>query len=265
MKKLMALFVLLMPVLAVGQNAINGTWQVAEHKWQLDQKPIVYELNDGMYSCMSCSPKFTVKADGTDQKVTGDPEMDTASITVVDPNTIDVVEKKDGKVAYHAMVTISSDGKTMTRKIERYSTEGVKRAYTVTLARASEAGTGAHSVSGSWTAQKIESTEPLTLSFKSTGDTLSFKGSDGEAYEAKFDGKDYPFQGERGTNTVSLKRIDDTTFEETYKDANGNVVWVSKISISPDGKTLTQVGQDKRVGRTSTFEAEKQENQEAEK
>jgi hypothetical protein len=67
-----------------------------------------------------------------------------------------------------------------------------------------------------------------------------------------------------GTTSVVLKKIDSNTFEETDK-RNGEVISVSKISVSPDGTSLTMVSQDKRRGMTDTFVAEREDKQEAEK
>jgi hypothetical protein len=40
---------------------------------------------------------------------------------------------------------------------------------------------------------------------------------------------------------------------------------VTRMSISPDGKSLTMVSQDKREGISNTFVADKQQSQEASK
>jgi hypothetical protein len=55
---------------------------------------------------------------------------------------------------------------------------------------------------------------------------------------------------------VVLKKIDDHTFQETYK-RKGEVVGTSRILISPDGKSLTIMSQDTRLGTTDTVVAEK--------
>jgi hypothetical protein len=34
----------------------------------------------------------------------------------------------------------------------------------------------------------------MILTYVSSGDDLSFKGNDGESYNVKLDGKEYPFQ-----------------------------------------------------------------------
>ena len=79
----------------------------------------------------------------------------------------------------------------------------------------------------------------------------------GESYTARLDGKDYPVKGAYGWDSVSLKRLDDSTIEETDK-RNGKVVEVVKMTVSPDGKKMTVVAMDKLTGRTSTYVAEKQ-------
>jgi hypothetical protein len=79
----------------------------------------------------------------------------------------------------------------------------------------------------------------------------------GEHYSAKVDGKDYPYHGSYTYDTVSLKRIDDHTIEETAK-RGGRIIEVTRLSVSPDGKTLTSVVNNKLLDRTSTFVSEKQ-------
>jgi len=36
----------------------------------------------------------------------------------------------------------------------------------------------------------------------------------GDSYAARFDGKEYPFTGDPGVTSVSVKKIDETTIEE---------------------------------------------------
>lgn len=56
---------------------------------------------------------------------------------------------------------------------------------------------------------------------------------------AAFDGKDYPVKGAPDpTATSSLKRIDSRTFENQAK-AGGKQTMTTRVTISPDGKTLT--------------------------
>lgn len=57
-------------------------------------------------------------------------------------------------------------------------------------------------------------------------------------YAAKFDGKDYPSKGS-SFQVVSLTRIDDDTFEVSFK-SRGKVMVVARSVVSKDGKTRTQ-------------------------
>jgi hypothetical protein len=268
MKKLLGIVVLLMPMLAMGQQAkIDGTWKIDLDKARLDSKPRVFELKGGMFSCMTCDPKITIAADGQDHAITGSPYMDSESAKVVDPNSVEVVGKKDGKVTFRETLTVSSDGKMMTENYEGHpvaSSEPVTA--TGMYSRVGEPETGAGAISGSWKLDKWESASANTLTFvyASNGNDLTYKANTGESYTAKLDGKDYAFHGDPGTTAVEVKRVDDHTIQETYKRGN-EVVGMAKMTISPDAKSLTIVSQDLRRGTTDTWIAEKQGETEAEK
>ena len=116
MKKLLwlGLFVsFLVPVLATAQSVFDGTWKVDVSKAQLPKKPDVYLIQAGMYNCKTCVPSYEVKADGQDQKVTGHPYFDTLSVKVIDDRTIEMTQKKDGKINATSKWTVSPDGNTL--------------------------------------------------------------------------------------------------------------------------------------------------------
>lgn len=265
MRKVLGTLLMMLPLAAFAQNAINGTWKIDLNKLQMDSKPQVFELKDGMYTCSTCVPKITIKADGKDQKVTGDPYVDTLSVRVVDPNTIERIGKKDGKLAFREISTVAADGNSTTLKYEGHPA-GSDQAVMATglYARVGEPEAGAHVISGSWKVDKWESISDnaLTFTYTATADGMNFRASTGENYSAKFDGKDYPFHGDPGTTSVVLKRIDDNTFEETYK-RDGQVTGSSRMTISPDGKSLSLVSQDMRRGTTDRMVAEKTNSGEA--
>ena len=108
-----ALGILLLPALASAQNQFNGTWKTDMSKVDWSKKPDVYELKDGMYSCKTCTPAYTVKADGSDQKVTGHPYFDTIAIKVINDHEIEETDKKNGKVVGTSKTTVSADGNTL--------------------------------------------------------------------------------------------------------------------------------------------------------
>ena len=79
----------------------------------------------------------------------------------------------------------------------------------------------------------------------------------GNSYDAKFDGKEYPIQGDPGHTMVSLKRTGDRTIEETDK-RDGKVVGVSRMTVSKDGKSIQVEYTDKQRGTTTSYTMEKQ-------
>jgi hypothetical protein len=79
----------------------------------------------------------------------------------------------------------------------------------------------------------------------------------GNSYDAKFDGKEYPINGDPGHTMVTLKRIGDDTIEETDK-RGGKIVGVYRMTVSADGKTIRAQYTDKQRGTTMTFTMQKQ-------
>ena len=55
---------------------------------------------------------------------------------------------------------------------------------------------------------------------------------------ATYDGKDHPVKGNPDADSISLKRVSDTTGESTFKKG-GKVMAVNTRVLSADGKTLT--------------------------
>jgi len=58
-------------------------------------------------------------------------------------------------------------------------------------------------------------------------------------FAGKFDGKDYPYKGNPAYDAISLKRVDDNTYEVALK-SKGKVMLTIRNVISKDGKTRTQ-------------------------
>ncbi len=57
-------------------------------------------------------------------------------------------------------------------------------------------------------------------------------------YVSKFDGKDVPWEGNPEADMASPKKIDDNSYENTWKKG-GKAAIVAKVVVSEDGKTLT--------------------------
>jgi hypothetical protein len=264
MKKLVfagLLMWLLLPVLAMAQKQFDGTWKFDMSTAQFPKKPDSYLLQNGMYECHNppCYPAYSVKADGTDQKVTGDPYVDTMSVKVIDDHNVETTGKKDGKVVATTKQSVSSDGDTLTVNWT-YSgnPSGGPQSGTDTAKRVAKGPAGANMVSGSWRAEKAEmSAAVLSWTYKVNGNEITMTNPTGQSYTAKLDGTQAPYTGDPGTTTVSLKMHGKDTLEETdYRD--GKVIGIGKMTVSADGKTAKMEFEDKLHGTTMKGDAMKQ-------
>jgi hypothetical protein len=79
----------------------------------------------------------------------------------------------------------------------------------------------------------------------------------GQSYDARFDGKEYPIKNDPGNTTVSLKRIDAHTIEETDR-RKGKITDVIRTAASSDGKTLSVVDDSPLYGTKATYTMTKQ-------
>jgi hypothetical protein len=106
---------------------------------------------------------------------------------------------------------------------------------------------------GTWTLDVAKSKlsgspmpKSLTLKYVATPEGIKFSGSgvDAEAkpmeteFVSKFDGKEVPYKGNPNADTASPKKIDDGSFENTWKK-DGKPTITARGVVSKDGKTLT--------------------------
>jgi len=256
MNRLLALL-LMAPTAVFCANAIDGTWKTQPESFHISGKPDVYEISTGMYHCSSCVPPIDVKADGTDQAVSGHDYYDTLAVKIDNATTVEFTRKKAGKVIGTATSTVSADGKTLTDKWVDYS--GTQPAMgTSTSTRVAAAKPGTHALSGSWQQSAFSdgSDSLMTVRYQSTADGLKMQWN-GQSYDARFDGKEYLTMNDPGNTMVSLKRIDANTIEETDR-RGGKVTDVIRSTLSPDGKSLSVVDTDPVRGITMTYTMLKQ-------
>jgi hypothetical protein len=248
---------LLMPAAALASSAFDGTWKTRTDSMKITGKPDAFAIVEGTYTCSSCYPEVKIKADGADHTVTGHDNYDSKAVKIVDPKTVEVTNKLAGKVIVTSTVTVSADGSTLSGKFTDYS--GAKPASgTYTEKRVAAAAPGAHAISGSWQATQMgEANDALrTVSYEMKGDHFIMHWN-GQSYDAKFDGKEYPITGDPTHTVVTLKRIDANTVEETDRRM-GKVTDEIRIAAAKDGKTVDVTDKDPVHGQTTTYTLEKQ-------
>src|SRR5271165_1217159 len=208
MKKLFLaglLMLLLLPVLAMAQNPFDGTWKFDLSTAQFPKKPEVYVLQNGVYEWKTGAPPISVKADGTDQKVTGHPYYDTLSVKAIDDHNVELTMKRAGNVVLTVKSAVSADGDTMTSNwTDSGQPSGGPQSGTDTSKRVAKAPAGANLISGSWRAEKSEAPAAvLTWTYKVNGNEITMTNPTGQSYTAKLDGTDAPYKGDPGTTSVS--------------------------------------------------------------
>jgi hypothetical protein len=242
---------------AAAAEAINATWKVDANSVQFDMKPDDYLLQNGTYSCKSCTPPYTVAADGAFHPVNA-PYFDSDAVKVVDAHTIIETSKKGGKQVGEYKTSVSADGNTQTTEFTDTSTPGSPSKGEFIETRVGPAPAGAHAVSGQWKPAKVANLNDAALTFtvNVNGDAFQWKSPDGTSYEAKLGGGDVPINGDIAGTTVSVRKTGPGSYEATRKRA-GKVVTVTTYTVGADGK-LNGMGQNKESGSTTHWTATKQ-------
>lgn len=238
-------------------DTIEGTWKADLASVEIEAQPDQLLLQDGKFSCPTCTPAYTVDADGEFHPVDR-PYADSMAVKIDDDNNVTVTSKKGDTVVGTTHYTVSADGKTLT--IE-FSDSSVPNAPPVTgsltQTRTADAPAGAHAMSGSWQVAQYEnvSDEGLTFTYEIDGDTVHLSTPSGISYEATLGGPDVPIEGDIAGTTVSIARNDDGSYVETSK-RDGAVISVMTMTVGDDGK-LHVVQEDKRNGSTMEYDADK--------
>jgi hypothetical protein len=257
MRKLM-LLLLWVPLLAWGQSPFDGTWKVNIDSAKFPTKPDVLVYQKGMYTCKSCTPSHTVKADGQWHKITGDPYMDEMMVKIIDDKHSEQYTRKNGKETGIAKVSVSDDGQTRTTDwVDKSSPNGKDVSGKAVQTRVAAGPAGSLPLSGSWRTEKVSDvpSEGLLFTYKSTPDGMDFSTPTGQSYSAKFNGGFVPIQGDLANTEVSIKKMGANTLQETNQ-RGGKVVGVSTMVV--EGNKMRLEFQNKENGTTMKMVADKQ-------
>ena len=253
-------FAAILGPLSAAQSLFEGTWKADLSKIDFSDKPDVYVLQNGTLECKTCTPPYTIKTDGTDQPIPGDPHMDTMAVTFISDRKTNWVGKKNGKVIFTSTDTLSPDGKTDVETFTDSSApNGEVTTGTVETKKVAPGPPGSHPLSGSWVTSKVRdaSDNGSLWTYKLNGGELTMTTPTGQSYTAKLDGTEAPFKGDPGCTSVRVKLVDPTTLEETGM-LNGKALYVNRMTVSADGKTALVISQNKQRDTTTKIPANKQ-------
>jgi hypothetical protein len=235
----MAALSLLLPALGWTASLLDGTWKADLDKTHWPTKPDVFLLQNGSYTCRTCVPQYTVKADGRDQPVTGHPYYDAVNVAIIDERTVLKSARRQGKTVINEKFTVQEDGNTAIDEItDSSATNSAPLVAKSELRRVSAGPPGSHAISGSWRTEKVESSaNSITVSFKTSGDTVTMTSPMGQSFTAQLDGTESAYSGDPGTTSVSVRKLGENSIEETDRRGSA-VITVIRWSVDSDGRTI---------------------------
>ena len=250
---------LILPLLALADSPFDGTWKGDLSTARVSSRPDAFLLQNGTYTCKTCTPPVKVLADGNDHPISGTPYYDALNVAVLDERTILKTAKKAGKTVLTSKFSVDADGATASTEFtDATATSGTPVTGTVVWRRVASGPPGSHAVSGSWRQgpPKI-SDNGVTSTLKVTGNTLSMTSPTGSSYVAQLDGTEAAYSGDPGVTSVSVRKVDEHSFEETDL-RHGKPVQVRRWRFDPDGRTAHVRLKDVASGDTTEALARKQ-------
>lgn len=257
MKTALSALLLLLPATALASSAFDGTWKTRLDSMKVTGTPDTFQVASGIYLCSSCTPIIQVPADGAPHPVSGHPYYDSVAVQVLSPTSIEIIDRKLGREVYDMTYVVSADGATLTAKLTDKSGAQLGMV-SFTARRVAPASAGAHAVSGSWQPDQLSAANDAvrTIIYRMTPEDFTMQWN-GQSYDAKFDGNQYPVAGDPAHTTVTVRRIDEHTVEETDR-RDGRVTDEIRMAAAADGRTMLITDQDVQHGQTTTMTLEKQ-------
>jgi hypothetical protein len=120
-------------------DQLSGTWNMNAEKSMYSPGPapksltVVIESDENNYKVDATGTdgdgkpihvQYSAKFDGKDYPATGIANADTVSVKRIDPNTVETLQKKDGKVVMTVTTKVSADGKSRTSTWRGKNAEG---------------------------------------------------------------------------------------------------------------------------------------------
>lgn len=220
-------------------NPFVGTWKLNQSKSHASEQTFrITDVGGGEYEFSGAGISYRFKTDG--QAVPAGDMGGTATWKQVDASTWQITWAVKGKTWETNTARLSADGKTLTFDTRRTKVDGGTVESSDTFHRVGE-GRG---VPGTWKGKpsKLDVADRIEITPADNGG-LAVKFSDSAStYEARFDGKQYPFTGpmQPGTTTVASKKTGPRAFESTFSN-NAKPVFTLRLTLSDDN-TLTEEG-----------------------
>lgn len=228
------LLLILAPAAALAVSPFDGTWKIRSGSYHTSYQ-FVFSVDEKEYRCSSCKPPVIVKPDGRFHKVSGH-EYDNVAVRIVDPLTVEVIQRAGEKVILKDTHTVSRDNLQLhTTRIDETGEKPDTMEAVLKRSAGSKPEQGKHPLSGSWMLANADTSGlPMVLRMTEDGFSSSWNG---QHYEAKFDGRPVPEEGDPTHEFVTVRRVGANAVEETYT-RDGKPTYKILYSVVPDGKSL---------------------------
>jgi hypothetical protein len=235
-------------------NTISGTWKGDPATAQAENSDSNFTLIDGEFTCNSCIPTYSTKADGQWQPIDR-PGYDEMKVEVVDDNTVKTSIRFKGRELGGSTWTVSDDGSTLTQSFVNLDAEETTNG-TVSMSRTADAPKGAHAMSGGWKLAEYGEISDAALlnTYTLEGDTVS-NSYNGGSWSAKLGGDPVAIKGSESGTMVKVEKVSDNVYRETYILDN-KTVDVTEMTI--DGNTMSVVSTDPRDNSVFRYTAMRQ-------
>lgn len=244
---------------AFAQSAFDGVWKIDLASAQLPDRPYVQSLQDGVYTCSSCVPAYSIPADGEMHKVEGFSYWDETSLRIVDGQTVEEAQKLNGRPVGTSRSQVSTDSSTLTTTwTDTSAPDGTTSSGEGTMSRIATGATGAHAISGSWKNEAVSSISEASLiaTMRLANGVFSFTSGTGYSYEARLGGPAAPITGDLAGATATVRQLADGSIEET-DHINGEATSVTTLTPAADG-SITIKFDNLKVGTTTSYKVIRQ-------
>jgi hypothetical protein len=224
--------------LASAQSAFVGSWKLNQAKSHLTGDTVTYSATaDGAIKETSAAGSFTFKTDGRPYTT---PFDSTVTWKQTGPSTWNTEDRHNDMLLSTNMIQVSGDGKTMTVVSTGTNPDGKGFHDTEVLTRIE----GSNGLMGTWKSEKVKSSTSPMMEFAANGpDGIAWILPEIKAkLDLTFDGKDVAPVGPTvpAGLTISATKNSARSFNFVEK-MNGKALFKGTLTVSKDGKTLTNV------------------------
>ncbi len=225
--------------MASAQNPFVGTWKLNQAKSHLTGNTVKYSVApNGSIRETTAAGSYTFKTDGRSYSAPFDSSVQWKQTS---PSTFATAYRRNGMLLDSDTIKISADGKTMTVVSSGTNPNGSPFRDTETFTRVE----GTNGLMGSWRSTTMKSSASPVVEFAANGE----KGITWILPEIKakldltFDGKDVAPVGPTVPKGLTIAATRNTPRSFSFVEKmNGKALFKGTMTVSKDGKTLTDSG-----------------------